>query len=108
MSTKEQAIIKCDITVPFYSSNKQREDNKIKRYILKFVKAVLRQKLCFIPLDEDTCSCMAKIHVKLKKSVKKARKTKPYCHHSWIFESHNDFRDGEYYTCSKCGKVKFP
>ena len=28
--------------------------------------------------------------------------------HAWRWESHNDYRDGEYYTCTKCGKVKFP
>jgi hypothetical protein len=38
---------------------------------------------------------------------KKKKPKKKYCRHDWIFESHWDFRDGEYYVCSKCGKVKF-
>lgn len=32
---------------------------------------------------------------------------KKYCRHDWSFESHNDFRDGEYYVCRKCGAIKF-
>ena len=27
--------------------------------------------------------------------------------HDWSFQSHNDFRDGEYHVCTKCGAVKF-
>lgn len=33
---------------------------------------------------------------------------KKYCRHDWIWTSHMSFEDGEYWTCSKCGKVKFP
>jgi len=43
---------------------------------------------------------------KRRANMKKKKKQKR-CRHSWEFESHNDFRDGEFYVCRKCGKVKF-
>lgn len=47
------------------------------------------------------------VEVCLKCKKLKEKKKKPYCRHNWVFESHLDFRDGEFYTCSKCHKVKF-
>jgi hypothetical protein len=37
----------------------------------------------------------------------KKTKTPKRCKHVWVWTSHNDFRDGEYSTCKKCGRTKF-
>ena len=41
------------------------------------------------------------------KKVKKPAKPAKRCRHKWVFYSHNDFRDGEYFVCEKCKRTKF-
>jgi hypothetical protein len=62
-------VVTCDIVVPFYSYDTQKDNLKCGRYISKYIQDTLRDKLSYMPLLDDkdgTPMCSSSVKIKIR------------------------------------------